>query len=140
MLSLRQLDMDLALLSSVACTEPENINFRLTYDIACRYGLRLWKRIPLFARKYSIPVLGHTFCLGVPKFHLPGHGRGCHSIWSLNFRDGWARTDGEGIERFWSIVNRFATATREMASGTRHDFLDYAIGASNFRKLCVLGK
>lgn len=131
--------MDMALLSGIKATEPGNTRFRVTYDIVCRYGLRLWQRLPCFDSLYSTPVQGKTFTFGVPKFHLPGHGRACQTKWSLNFRRGWARTDGEGIERFWAVMNRFATATREMTAGNRQDFLDYAIGASNFRKLKDLG-
>jgi hypothetical protein len=136
----RQLDMDLSLLSTMRHTERGNTRVRLSYDIACRYGLKLWERIPLFQPQYRLPVQGKDFILGVPKFHLPGHGRACHSKWSLNYRVGWGRTDGEGIERFWAIVNRSASASREMTSGNRQELLDYTFGASNFRKLVGLGE
>jgi hypothetical protein len=131
--------MDLSFLNSITYASHLKARFRLSYDIACRWGVRFWDRLLLFQPKYRNSMMYITFYLGVPKFHLPGHGRKCHSIWSLNFRDGWARTDGEGIERFWALINRFATASREMASGSRHDFLDYQIGSSNFRKLVGMG-
>ncbi|KAF9503088.1 hypothetical protein BS47DRAFT_1374499 [Hydnum rufescens UP504] len=34
----------------------------------------------------------------IPKFHLPAHNEGCHTIYSLNLCPGAGRTDGEGIE------------------------------------------
>ena len=53
---------------------------------------------------------------------------------------GVGRTDGEGIERNWSEINRVANSTKEMGPGARHDTLDDHFGHHNFRKLVGLGK
>lgn len=112
----------------------------ISYDIACQWSVNLLRRAKLFP-----PVLGSILdrvqlTFGIPKFHLPAHGSKCRSKFSLNFVDNWARVDGEGIERVWSFLNGFAPASREMARGARHDFLDYQVGSMNFRKVVELGK
>lgn len=129
--------MDLAFLSAIKDTLIKRI--AISYDIACQWTRNLPKRIPLFPHEYHQPYQQKEIRSGVPKFHLPGHGDKCRTKWSLNFRRGWARTDGEGVERNWACIERFATATREMAAGSRHDFLDFQIGAANWRKICRLG-
>lgn len=60
-------------------------------------------------------------------------------MFSLNYLSGCARVDGEGIERFWADSNGLATSTREMAPGSRHDFLDFHWSAVNFKKVVGLG-
>src|ERR1700748_2488564 len=77
---------------------------------------------------------------GIPKFHLPAHGSKCWSLFSLNFLRGWARIDGEAIERVWAAINGVTTSTREMSPGARHDYLDDQWNAANFRKLVNLGE
>ena len=53
---------------------------------------------------------------------------------------GVGRTDGEGIERNWSEINRVANSTKEMGPGARHDTIDDHFGHHNFRKFVGLGK
>jgi len=63
----------------------------------------------------------------------------CQAPHSLNFKNGVGRTEGEGIERSWSELNRVANSTKEMGPGSRHDTLDDHIGHHNFRKYVGLG-
>lgn len=134
----RYLNMDFAFLSAIRNTLISRI--AITYDIACQWTRNLYKRIPLFPQEYNEVFQEKEIFAGIPKFHLPGHGEKCKTKWSINFRRGWARTDGEGVERNWSVLDRFATVTREMAAGARHDFLDYQMGAVNWRKICGIGE
>jgi hypothetical protein len=102
--------------------------------------VNLFKRLPTISDEYTHHIDPSKIEHGIPKFHLPAHGTKCLSLYSLNFLRGWARTDGEGIERLWASTNPVATMTREMSGGARHDFLDDQWGASNFRKNVNLGK
>jgi hypothetical protein len=114
---------------------------RLTYDIICQWSRHFLHRASLFPDRYARRVadVGLRFSYGIPKFHLPAHGRKCQGVFSLNFRLGWARVDGEGIERLWGWMNRFAPSSREMATGARQDFLDYQFGAWNWQKVVGMG-
>ena len=75
----------------------------------------------------------------VPKFHLAAYGEACQGPYLLNWIPGSARTDGEGIERGWSLVNQLATMLREMGPGFRHDTSDNHWSALNWRTLIGLG-
>jgi hypothetical protein len=133
----RYVNTDLAFLSA---TRHRQISLAKTsYDIACQYSVNFWKRSSAFPSDYVKHLDTMEIEFGIPKFHLPAHGPKCHSVYSLNFMNGWARTDGEGIERTWANTNPLATSTREMAGGARHDFLDDQFGAQNFKKLVGLG-
>ena len=117
-------------------------NVRLTYDIVCQWSKHFRARAALFPDPYARRVadVGLHLSFGIPKFHLPAHGSKCQGIYSLNYLLGWGRVDGEGIERLWSWMNRFAPSSREMASGTRQDFLDYQFGAWNWQKVVSMGE
>lgn len=115
---------------------------RITYDIACQWSRNLIHRTEGFGDQVFSRLVqpGLHVRFGIPKFHLPAHGDKCQSTFSLNLVDGWARVDGEAIERVWSVMNMFATSIREMALGTRQDFVDDKIGNINFRKVVGMGE
>jgi hypothetical protein len=111
----------------------------ISYDIACQWSRNLQSRLYMFPPALTSWMDKARLTFGIPKFHLPAHGPKCQSKFSLNFVRGWARVDGEGIERVWSFLNSFAGATHEMTGDGRHDALDFQAGASNFRKIIGLG-
>jgi glucan biosynthesis protein len=76
----------------------------------------------------------------IPKFHLPAHKAECHSQYSLNYRLGVGRTDGEAPERVWVATNGAANSTKEMKEGHRHDTLDDVINDINWQKISRLGE
>ena len=130
--------MDYIALSSIQTTLLVWILF--TYDIACQWSRHLRTRVttyPEHLRQAFENVIRWIFA--VPKFHLPGHGQACQSLYSLNRLQFSARTDGEGIERGWSNINPIATSTREMGPGFRHDTLDVHWAALNWRKITGMG-
>jgi hypothetical protein len=112
----------------------------ITYDIMCQWIINFATRAALFPPSLTEHLAVTQLQVGIPKFHLPAHGSKCWSLFSLNFIKWWARTDGKGIERLWAATNSAATIVREMAPGSRHDYLDDQWGALNFRKLVGLGK
>ncbi|TDL13645.1 hypothetical protein BD410DRAFT_735067, partial [Rickenella mellea] len=111
-----------------------------TYDIACQWSKNLFSRMaefpPIMQLQHAMSKVFHA----IPKFHLPAHGPKCHSKFSLNYRRGVGRSDGEGVERGWAHINAVATSTREMGPGSRHGTLDDHWGAWNWGKVIGLGK
>lgn len=75
----------------------------------------------------------------LPVWHAAAHVKTCEKAYSLKYKDGVGKVDGEGIERTWAALNPFANSTKEMGSGRREDFLDDAIGAMNFEKCIQMG-
>ena len=85
----------------------------ISYDIACQWKINFHKRSADFPEDYKSHLENLNLDFGIPKFHLPAHGVKCWSLFSLNFLRGWARTDGEEIERCWAATNgRTASETR----------------------------
>jgi hypothetical protein len=132
--------MDFVFASAITSNSALVRNHAVSYDIACQWTRNLLTRFPQLPEEIAGALLNKVMQYGVPKFHLPAHGSKCWSRWSLNFRRWWGRTDGEAIERLWSILNSWATMSREMASAQRHDFLDSMIQAVNFQKIVGLGE
>ncbi|TDL13533.1 hypothetical protein BD410DRAFT_735251, partial [Rickenella mellea] len=133
----KYVNMDYILLSTlVGCVYASIL---LTYDIACQWSKNFFTRVQKFPVIMQINTVIMAIYFAIPKFHLPAHGSSCHSKFSLNFRRGVGRTDGEGVERDWAHINAVATSTREMGPGSRHSTLDDHWGAWNWRKVTLLG-
>lgn len=76
---------------------------------------------------------------GVGKLHAPGHTPACSFKFSMHWLPGAAMTDGESMERIWAGLNGIAARTREMASGHRHDIINYYHNDVNVRRLHKIG-
>lgn len=111
-----------------------------SYDIACQWGTNFRQRMESFPQFLQLNFLFVVLKYLIPKFHLPGHGLACQSLFSFNLTRGVGRTDGEGIERLWSTTNGCAGSTKEMGPGARHDTLDDHFGDWNWRLLVGMGK
>ncbi|KAH7904785.1 hypothetical protein BJ138DRAFT_1138456 [Hygrophoropsis aurantiaca] len=113
----------------------------ISYDIACQWKVNVWERMKELPEELQVPlsIVASTFVFGIPKFHCPAHEKNCAIPHSLNLMPGVGRTDGEGIERNWSEMNRVANSTKEMGPGSRHDTLDDHFGHHNWRKYVSLG-
>ncbi|EMD34956.1 hypothetical protein CERSUDRAFT_75291 [Gelatoporia subvermispora B] len=107
----------------------------VSYNITCQWSRNFWKRIRSYQGLFDYNKV--TMFL-VPKFHLPAHQDFCKDNYSFHFTRGVAHTDGEGIERGWSLTNIFGPSTKEMGPGARRDLLDDVFGDHNWRKIVRL--
>jgi len=71
--------------------------------------------------------------------HIVIHEELCQQLYSLHYTPGVGRTDGEGIERNWSVLNGAACSTKEIGPGTQRDTLDDFCGFSNYKKVLAFG-
>lgn len=110
-----------------------------SYDIACQWGknLRIRMNTPAIPESFRLPT-STSLQLLVPKFHLPPHVPKCHGPFSFNFTPGVGRTDGEGVERNWSVLNGIAPSVSQMGPGGRWDTIDDVCNYANWRKMVVL--
>lgn len=99
------------------------------------------ERLPNEIRKNILQlVLNDGVDTVIPKFHLPAHKAECQPQYSLNYRFGAGRLDGEAPERVWGHINGATDSTKEMKEGHRHDMLDDIISDMNWRKTSRLGE
>lgn len=114
--------------------------FLFSYDIVCQWSRKLptrIKQLPECMQLSAEQLKNSTYV--VPKLHLWGHGASCQLKYSLNLLKWSARTDGEGIERFWAFLNPLSMSTREMGAGSRQDTIDDHVRWWNWRKIVGFG-
>ncbi|PBK59521.1 hypothetical protein ARMSODRAFT_991128 [Armillaria solidipes] len=133
----RYANMDYIFLSAVSQLQLGDLF--LSYDIACQwcinFNTRMKSDLPTHLRLRG----GVGLSAGVPKLHAKAHKMSCQAEHAIGIQDGTGRTDGEGIERTWAVVNALAASTKEMGPGSRHDTLDDHFSYHNFLKLIGFG-
>ncbi|KAF7313213.1 CxC2 domain-containing protein [Mycena kentingensis (nom. inval.)] len=70
----------------------------------------------------------------LPVWHAAAHEEECQMANSLSYTRGVGRTDGEGIERTWAVLNTMSYATKEMSLPNRLDSLEDKVDRINFEK------
>ncbi|TFY58980.1 hypothetical protein EVJ58_g6064 [Rhodofomes roseus] len=131
----RYVNMDYIFFSSLSHHAAQEII--ASYDISCQWSRNLWSRLTAYGLPFD--PADHRFRFLIPKFHLPAHQSSCQTGYSFNFTAGVGRTDGEAVERGWAAVNPFASSTKEMGPGHRHNVLDDVFGDYNWRKVRQMG-
>ena len=124
--------MDYIVVSSLAgVTLPRVV---ISYDIGCQWSKNLRKRIQEFPSEMRLDP-SMTINVGVPSWHINGHGDRCKSDFGLSYMPGVGRTCGEEVETTWAQTNSLGTSTREMGPGARHETLNDQWSGWNFWKI-----
>ncbi|TDL14220.1 hypothetical protein BD410DRAFT_846231 [Rickenella mellea] len=135
----RYVNMDYVFLSTLRGQEMNDLI--LSYDVACQWSVNFRTRLTKFPDKFrelfALPLF--RFRTKVPNFHIPAHRRDCHTNNSLHLTSGTGQTDGESIERAWSITNALGPSTKEMGPERRHSTLDDHFGDGNWGKVVNMG-
>ncbi|KZT35076.1 hypothetical protein SISSUDRAFT_991001, partial [Sistotremastrum suecicum HHB10207 ss-3] len=134
----RYVNMDYIFLSSIVNAAVGTI--LISYDIACQWSKNLTNRVKDFADTFAAHFFLFILIFVIPKFHLPAHGNKCQAPYSLNYREGCGRLDGEGIERGWAHLGLYSSSHKEKTAANRHDSMDDLIGSWNWRKIKEMAK
>ncbi|KAF7299453.1 CxC2 domain-containing protein [Mycena indigotica] len=112
------------------------INVTISYDIACHWQVLLPARGERIRQRGDLTtdLSKYKMQFALPVWHASAHEINCRSKNTLSYAHGVGKTDGEGIERTWSLLNPSAWATKEMGEGARHDTLEDKIDHLNFEK------
>lgn len=110
------------------------------YDIMCQWSKNLFSRIENVPALIARPVDPQDLETAIPKFHILAHGSPCAIPYSLNYKTGVGRVDGEGVERCWSVLNGISRSTRQMGPGSRKDTIEDHCGHVNWRKSVNMGE
>ncbi|KAJ8690141.1 hypothetical protein PTI98_011599 [Pleurotus ostreatus] len=132
----RYANMDYIFLSSIMATSLFLVT--ITYDIACQWYRNFFTRMTQLpsALQLSSRV---DLRFRIPKFHLAAHKESCHAPFSLNYTKWVGRTNGEGVERMWSWLNKVSHSVSMMGQGGCQDTLDDFCNFWNWRKTVNLG-
>ncbi len=105
----------------------------VTYDIACQYKKNVMshqKDLPKDLRPKSTAQLHFA----TPVWHGNVHELSCKTENSLLYQYGAGKSDREGPERVWVVLNPLSWATKEMGPGARHNDIEDKIDHHNFYK------
>ncbi|KAJ7700640.1 hypothetical protein B0H14DRAFT_3904260 [Mycena olivaceomarginata] len=86
-----------------------------------------------------LPLDNISVQCALPVWHAGSHKEACQSANSLSYKPGVGRSDGEGVERTWVVLNPAAFHTKDMSKGNRVDILEDKIDSHNFLKNLGLG-
>ncbi|KAJ7160865.1 hypothetical protein C8R46DRAFT_904981 [Mycena filopes] len=130
----RYANMDYILLSALIGVAV--ISLTISYDIACQWKINLAGRAETIAKttKVSTRLVEFEIQFALPVWHAAAHEISCQTENSLSYAHGVGRTDGEGIERTWAILNPLGFSTKEMGYGARHDAIENKVDHLNFEK------
>ncbi|KAJ7020488.1 hypothetical protein C8F04DRAFT_1214081 [Mycena alexandri] len=128
----RYANMDYILLSAVLGITA--MYLAISYDIACQWRINLPARMEAMPESMRLNLEDLIVLSGLPVWHAAAHERSCQAQNSLSYMVGAGRTDGEGIERTWSVLNPLGWATKEKSQGGRADAIEDKIDQHNFEK------
>ncbi|KAJ7431644.1 hypothetical protein B0H11DRAFT_2261644 [Mycena galericulata] len=106
----------------------------ISYDIACQWRRTLPQRMEKMPQELQLRLDEIKWQCALPVWHAASHEEECQNANSLSFKPGVGKSDGEGVERTWSILNPAANHTKDMNIGNREDTLNDKIDNHNFLK------
>ncbi|KAJ7430144.1 hypothetical protein B0H11DRAFT_2166577 [Mycena galericulata] len=106
----------------------------ISYDIACQWKRTLRLRMEKMPQDIQLNLDDIKWQCALPVWHAASHEEECQNANSLSFKPGVGKSDGEGVERTWAILNPAANHTKDMNIGNREDTLNDKIDNHNFLK------
>ncbi|KAJ7832602.1 hypothetical protein B0H13DRAFT_1914961 [Mycena leptocephala] len=106
----------------------------ISYDIACQWKVHLAERTAKLPLEMCLPLNDIKLQYALPVWHAGSHNEDCRDANSLSFKPGVGKSDGEGVERTWSVLNPAAHSTKDAGRGQRADTLEGKIDNHNYLK------
>ncbi|KAJ7123795.1 hypothetical protein C8R43DRAFT_1135846 [Mycena crocata] len=106
----------------------------ISYDIACQWKINLATRNAKLPSKMRLPLDKIQLQCALPVWHAASHNEECQRENSLSVKPGVGKSDGEGVERTWSVLNPAAFSTKDAGKGQRADVLEAKIDNHNHMK------
>ncbi|KAJ7115521.1 hypothetical protein C8R43DRAFT_1138146 [Mycena crocata] len=111
----------------------------ISYDISCQWKINFASRMEKMPKAMRLPLDKMRLQCALPVWHAASHDEVCQSENSLSFKPGVGKSDGEGVERTWAVLNPASYHTKDMSKGNRVDTLESKIDSHNFLKNLGLG-
>ncbi|KAJ6465540.1 hypothetical protein C8R47DRAFT_1235772 [Mycena vitilis] len=106
----------------------------ISYDIACQWKLNLPERMEELPETMRLDLKATKVQCALPVWHAASHNSDCQDANSLSLKPGVGKSDGEGVERVWSVLNPASYATKDAGRGVRADALEGKIDNHNYLK------
>ncbi|KAJ7026897.1 hypothetical protein C8F04DRAFT_1190146 [Mycena alexandri] len=107
--------------------------------VCARHECREWKknfpaRHDKMPKALKLPLDQIELQCALPVRHAGSHNKDCQRDNSLSYKTGVSKSDSEGVERVWSVLNPTANHTKDAGRGQRVDALEDKIDSHNFAK------
>lgn len=112
----------------------------ISYNISCQWKIHLKDRNAKMPSRLRLPLDKITVQCALPVWHAASHEEICQNANSLSFKPGVGKSDGEGVERTWAVLNPASYHTKDMGKGNRVDTLEDKIDSHNYQKNLGLGE
>ncbi|KAJ6584537.1 hypothetical protein B0H19DRAFT_1058944 [Mycena capillaripes] len=109
------------------------------YDISCQWKTQLEEQNAKLPKEMQLLLDKIKVQCALPVWHATSPEEDCASANSLSFKPGVGKSDSEGIEHTWSVLNSASYHTKDMGKGNRVDMLDDKIDSHNYLKNFGLG-
>ncbi len=106
----------------------------ISYDIGCQWSKNFNKWMLEYPKKMQLPS-DTTIDIGIPNWHVNGHGSFCRNNYSLNYIPEVGHTCGEDVETTWSHTNSLVPSVWEMGPGARQETFNSHWNGWNFHKI-----
>ncbi|KAJ7229596.1 hypothetical protein C8J57DRAFT_1251782 [Mycena rebaudengoi] len=106
----------------------------ISYDIACQWKRNFPSRNTNLPPAIQLDVNKTTLQCGLPVWHVTSHEKDCADENSLSFLVGVGKSNGEGVERTWTVLNPASYALKLMGFENRADTMEDLVDAHNFMK------
>ncbi|KAJ7770735.1 hypothetical protein B0H16DRAFT_1306944 [Mycena metata] len=128
----RYANMDYILVSALGDVDLKE--YTVSYDIACQWKKHFEARMEKLPKALQRDFSDVLVQCGLPVWHALAHEEECTNENNLSLLPGVGKSDGEGIERLWAILNGIAFQTKEMSLGNRADTMEDKLDSHNFLK------
>lgn len=112
----------------------------ISYNISCQWKIHLKDRNAKMPSRLRLPLDKITVQCALPVRHVASHEEICQNANSLSFKPSVGKSDGEGVERTWAVLNPASYHTKDMGKGNRVDTLEDKIDSHNYQKNLGLGE
>ncbi|KAJ7764957.1 hypothetical protein DFH07DRAFT_770232 [Mycena maculata] len=106
----------------------------ISYDIGCQWKTHLRERNTRMPPELQLDFDKFTFQCTLPVWRAGSHNEDCAKDNSLSYKPGVGKSDGEGVERTWAVLNPAAYHTKDAGRGQRVDSIEDKIDNHNFLK------
>ncbi|KAJ7156559.1 hypothetical protein C8R43DRAFT_1125754 [Mycena crocata] len=106
----------------------------ISYDIACQWKKGVKEHSKKLPKNLRLPFEDFTLQCTLPVWHAASHNEECQVENSLSFKPGVGKSDGEGVERVWAVLNPAAYHTKDAGRGQQVDVLEDKIDSHNHSK------
>ncbi|KAJ7772559.1 hypothetical protein DFH07DRAFT_953027 [Mycena maculata] len=106
----------------------------ISYDIACQWKKTLPQQNEKMPDSIRLPLDAFTYQCALLVWHAGSLNEDCQTDNSLSFKEGIGKSDGEGVEWVWSVLNPAAYHTKDAGRGLQVDSLEDKIDNHNFLK------